>query len=524
MSSVYQVPYDASTKPLVQNHLATFIARKAMYDGDDRPDADECHPDTRQDAISDITDWVMTPGSGIMHNVLWLRGPVGTGKTTLSRTVASNFNKQNLLAGDFFFLRTDKLRNHILNVIPTVAYRLSTKIPQFGAVLERMLAHNVQILTAPLEDQWENLILRPLAESSSSFQFTGRPLIVFDGIDECSSTEDQDILLSYVSTLAKKSPFTFLLTSRPDPHVDGSMGKLMKDHPQMFRSPITLGNTESARKDIATVVRGELSWASLEPALLDNVVDLVARHSAGQFSYAVQAAAYLRRVLPSSHDRPSEILDSSAMQMIAFSRLDDQYHHILRNAANSLTQADATALHLALFHLASIRPDSIETISALWGQDEGSIRATLSLLPSVLEVPLSNSEVIELCHPSFREYLSNPDRSKGCSPSPSIDQLRRAFKKSLDWAGHSTRYGLPEMVFSLWLDFVPKLQDAGMDAGIVVQELSKFNFKKWTRTWYVEHRGVQSTNESYKVFREWLEKVSSKVRSPFIVHALLLAY
>ncbi|KAF8650635.1 hypothetical protein AX16_005150 [Volvariella volvacea WC 439] len=503
MSSLFQVPYDANTKPLVQTHLATFIARRAMYDGDDRPHADECHPDTRQEVIDDITGWALVQGNDTMHNVLWVRGPVGTGKTTLARTVASNFDKQNLLVGDFFFLRTDKLRNHILNVIPTLAYRLCIKIPQFGTVVERMLAHNVQILNAPLEEQWENLILRPLAESSP-YQFAGRPLIVIDGIDECTSTEDQDTLLRFVSVLANKSPFTFLLTSRLDPHIDASMRKLIEDNPQIFRQSITLGNSDDARKDIATIVTEEMSLGSPDPRLLTEVVDLVSRRSAGQFSYAIEATAYLRRALPSFHSQPQDVLDSPSMQNIAFPVLDNKYNFILRKATNSVP--DATALHFALFHLCNIRSDSVKTISALWDQEEDHVRSSLSLLQSVLDLPLDNSTAIKLYHPSFQEYLSNPERSKEYFPLLSIDHLRRAFKKSLEWAGHSTQFdGLPELVSSLWLDFAPKL-----DAGLALQELSKFNFKKWTKIWYANQQDTENTDESYEAFRQWLEKASSK--------------
>ncbi|KAF8650631.1 hypothetical protein AX16_005146, partial [Volvariella volvacea WC 439] len=509
--SIYQVPYDPVIKPLVQTHLSAFIARAAMYDGDNRPEAEECHSDTCYQIIDDITRWVMMTLSSQEHNVLWLSGAVGTGKSTLARTVASNLDKQNLLAGEFFFLRSDKLRNHILNLIPTLAYRMCIKIPQFGAVVERMLAHNAQILTAPPEEQWENLILRPLAESSSAFQFSGRMLIVIDGIDECSSAEDQGILLNYVSTLAQRSPFAFLLTSRPDPHVDALMHKLMKDHPQMLRPSITLGNTIHATRDIESVVRGVLGRGSLSPELQTEVVRIVSRRAAGQFSYAIQATDYLRRALPSSLPNPEEVLNSLSMQKIAFSSLDSQYDHILRSATRNLSQNDMTTLRLALFHLSNIRQDSIKTISALWDQSEDIVRSTLGLLPSVLRVPSDNTTVVEIYHPSFQEYLSSPERSGELCPLPTMDHLRKAFRKSLDWAGHCSQYKtLPELVFSLWLDFAPKLQLAGLDLGLVVRELSRFDFKKWTKTWYAEHSDVRGTDKSYEAFREWLGNASTK--------------
>ncbi|KAF8642043.1 hypothetical protein AX16_009719 [Volvariella volvacea WC 439] len=484
-----------------------------MYDGDDRPGADECHPDTRREITHDITSWV-TNTETMGNKILWLRGAVGTGKTTLARTVASSLDRMGLLVGDFFFFRADKLRNHTLNVIPTLAYRMSMRVPQFGAVVERSIAQNASILNAPLKEQWEALILRPLAESSSFYHFTGRPLIVIDGIDECSSVEDQDTLLSYVSILAHQSPFTFLLSSRPDPHLDAAIYSIMQNQPQMFRSPITLGDTDDARRDIETVVRDELSLGSPAPEFVTEVVDLISWYSAGQFSYAIQAASYLRRALPCASPLTRDFLVSPSAQKSVFSTLDEQYNSILRRVINTLSDQGVTALRLALFHLSNIRSDSIEVISALWGQDVQLLQSVLSLLPSVLLIPSSGTVDVKIHHPSFRDYLTNPTRSGRYSPVPSPEYLQQAFKRSLEWAGHRTQYTtLPYMVFSLWLDCAPKFHIAGLDMALIIGELSRFNFNKWIRTWYVEQRHVQGTSELYKVFRDWLEKSSSKVGS-----------
>jgi len=48
-----------------------------------------CLHGTRQDALAFITGWLTMPSDGT--NVLWLHGLAGSGKSTLSTTVAEYF-------------------------------------------------------------------------------------------------------------------------------------------------------------------------------------------------------------------------------------------------------------------------------------------------------------------------------------------------------------------------------------------------------------------------------------------------
>ena len=51
----------------------------------------ECLPGTRVDVLNFITAWAANPTGG--QNVLWLHGVAGSGKSTLSTTVASLFDE-----------------------------------------------------------------------------------------------------------------------------------------------------------------------------------------------------------------------------------------------------------------------------------------------------------------------------------------------------------------------------------------------------------------------------------------------
>lgn len=73
---------------------------EAIYKAQD-PVYELCHPKTRLDILQQIRDWAFQPES---KSIFWLSGPAGTGKSTISYTIAKEF-EQDVLAATFFFKR-----------------------------------------------------------------------------------------------------------------------------------------------------------------------------------------------------------------------------------------------------------------------------------------------------------------------------------------------------------------------------------------------------------------------------------
>ncbi|KAF8697724.1 hypothetical protein AX14_001269 [Amanita brunnescens Koide BX004] len=135
----------------------------------------------------------------------WLSGPAGTGKSTVARTIAEEYDKRGQLAATFFFWRNTD-RTDIKKLVPTLAWQI---------------ACNSEIL--PVKEQMEKAQEKsrvPLHELSLENQLstlcglanpTGPNLIVIDGLDECTS---QDRIIWLINWLCKnRLPFRFLLTS-----------------------------------------------------------------------------------------------------------------------------------------------------------------------------------------------------------------------------------------------------------------------------------------------------------------------
>ena len=82
-----------------------------------------CLPDTRSDVIKVIIDWIADESSDRKH-VLWLYGLAGSGKSTLSTTIARMMRDLQRLGGFFFFDR-DIPERSAAKLVTMLSYQLA---------------------------------------------------------------------------------------------------------------------------------------------------------------------------------------------------------------------------------------------------------------------------------------------------------------------------------------------------------------------------------------------------------------
>jgi len=88
---------------------------------------------------------------------------VGTGKSTISRTVAESFAENGLLGASFFFKRGEGDRGNAARVFPTIASQLVCKIPTLAPYVRNAIDADPAIPTKALADQFEELVHQPLS-------------------------------------------------------------------------------------------------------------------------------------------------------------------------------------------------------------------------------------------------------------------------------------------------------------------------------------------------------------------------
>ena len=81
-----------------------------------------CHPGTRSEIIRAVAEWVSEPEGKCIY---WLQGMAGTGKSTICRTLAHEFERTGILGAAYFFKRGEGDRGTATRFFPTIVAQLN---------------------------------------------------------------------------------------------------------------------------------------------------------------------------------------------------------------------------------------------------------------------------------------------------------------------------------------------------------------------------------------------------------------
>jgi hypothetical protein len=203
--------------------LRKHAALTALHNSKARRPVPKCYPDTRIDVIDTIMKWISNVASPEEPRLLWLHGPLGSGKSAIAQTVAERCAKNNRkLAGSFFFSSAASDRNTDSHLVATIAHQLAHAIPGVDGVLGPMVKADPSIFESSLEDQIELLIVKPLMQAVQGLEpYTWPYLVIVDGVDECTEQTTQRDIICAIGTAIKEHnlPLRFIITSRPEPHM-----------------------------------------------------------------------------------------------------------------------------------------------------------------------------------------------------------------------------------------------------------------------------------------------------------------
>lgn len=194
-------------------------ARGAMFNSKDQ-DHTTCHPRTRVDLLRQIKDWIQIPNS---KSIFWLNGSAGTGKSTISWTIAKWLTSESCnrvvdLGASFFFKRGEADRSSASLFFPTIVRQLVFTMPGLDVLISAVIESDPFIFDKSLSEQFDKLLFQPLCKISSSL--VGCPILVLvvDALDECETENDVKSILHLWSGLHQMATIRLrlFLTSRPE--------------------------------------------------------------------------------------------------------------------------------------------------------------------------------------------------------------------------------------------------------------------------------------------------------------------
>ncbi|TCD66919.1 POC1 centriolar protein [Steccherinum ochraceum] len=378
------------------------------------PDRLPCLAGTRTQLVKDLATWLMVPMNGT-SNVFWLHGHAGTGKSTISTTVANIFRDQSRLGASIFFSQDSPDGSSPDNVIRALAQQLGLFDPRVGQAVIETLEKNPAITSSPLSMQFAELVHKPIS-SISSLPSEGPVVVILDGLNECGDPGSRRELLSVLPDWLCLLPkcIRVLITSREDPDIVSALdGHVGVSHQDMSTLPDT-------NKDISTYIRAYLGSVRQAPHSqhLDLPTDwpggaklmLLVKRSAGLFLWAATVCRLI-----DAHD-PQERLD-----LILHGRspahpglvMDELYTSLLLALGQWNDRSFQNGFQLALGTISSV--NSPVSMDALQDFIEIPPMSILERFGCVLSWN-TESDPVRLLHSSFRDFLTDPTRSGPDTP------------------------------------------------------------------------------------------------------------
>ena len=366
----------------------------------------ECLADTRTNVLRLVINWVEDLENE--QNVLWIHGLAGSGKSTLSTTIASHLRKSGNLGAFLFFDRDVAERNNPRAVIRTMAHQISGFHPYIGESIASAIEASPNICLSPMYHQFQRLLVDTLS-SSNGLANTAPIVLVLDALDECGTPKDRETLLTVLSDQSSHLHPTirFIFTSRAEYDILRAFDH--KPHVKTLELDIMSRDNHGdiqlyIRHQMANIpTRGTLSLGDNWPG--EEVIVNLTDKASGLFIWA-----------------------STAMEFIAGYDPMQRLAALLNIKAATTTQATLDALYRRALELAGIWDDedfvsdfrsilgpvlvaqrhlSSDGIDHLFRNSDD--RPSIHII-SHLGCVLRASPTVRLLHPSFAEFLLTRSR------------------------------------------------------------------------------------------------------------------
>ncbi|KAH6703049.1 WD40-repeat-containing domain protein [Leptodontidium sp. MPI-SDFR-AT-0119] len=396
------------------------FATNAPFNSYNRQHEPACLPDTRVDLLQRIYDWADGTDGQDEQCIFWLNGLAGTGKSTVSRTVARRYNEQKRLGASFFFSKGGGDVSYAGKFFTSLAVQLAFNVPSLRQYIGDAVTKRSDIASLSLSEQWHRLVLSPLSNLQSESHRSY--ILIVDALDECEDDKDVRIILQLLAEARSLTTVRLrvLLTSRPEIPIRYSMHDIPRAEYQDFvlnNVPPTIINHDISLflEYNLGIIRQEWTLGAAWPG--EVVLRQLVLYACGLFIWAATACRFIREGRRFARKRLDTILKGSSSAITAPEKhLNEIYLAVLKHSISLdfSEEEKEEACDILKHTLGSIvvllSPLSISSLSRLLHLPKEEVDQTFEDLYGILDIPEDPTRPLRLHHPSFRDFLLNKDR------------------------------------------------------------------------------------------------------------------
>jgi hypothetical protein len=346
----------------------------------------KCMRGTRQSILNEIEKWRLDSQA---PQILWLTDVAGAGKSTVAKEVMEKCKINGCLAGRFFFSRDAEETRTPRLFFTTIAQQ---GLAQLDAHVRTAVAAGIRKLIDPvaatIEEQCSNIFVEPIKATRTTVT------LVLDALDECEPQKCQQLLHVLLSQLSNLPHLRLFMTSRPETHIREELVDI--NHQTLSLRSDELSNW----RDVEFFMKQRLRNASLSQVQVEKVVE----GAEGLFIWAKTVCDLLDNFRGDRNSFINRILSSKLRQM------DSIYRIALDQAIGTDREEENMVAYMNVLRIivAACEPVSPNTIDKLLNSSESMV--IINDLQSVLEYG-GEDALVRFLHPTFREFLLNPDDS-----------------------------------------------------------------------------------------------------------------
>ncbi|PVF93271.1 hypothetical protein CPB86DRAFT_742887, partial [Serendipita vermifera] len=187
-----------------------------------------CLPGTRVQVLNAINTWVDDPSS---DQVLWLTDVAGSGKSTIARHLAEQWEKSERLGGVFFFNKNSVDATNTRLFCSTIATQLADH-PRYQSQLQSSIVNGMKKLGAT--SSFKDHLLKLVIEPSKGLDL----ILVIDALDECKEVERNTLLECLLSSIEQSPRLKLFITSRPELDIEQSLHRYRSHTDNLHRAEL----------------------------------------------------------------------------------------------------------------------------------------------------------------------------------------------------------------------------------------------------------------------------------------------